>query len=160
MKRGFILIDENGVIRGANEEGRAIIEGLPSLFPMPRQADLVALRRLVAAESTETTELPVEVSIDLLTDGAAESPQLLLTVCAKWALAERRRRMLVERYRMTVAEVRLAELLMDGVTPAGAAAKLEISIHTVRTYLKRLYNKVGVRAQAGLVRALLKSEQE
>jgi DNA-binding CsgD family transcriptional regulator len=160
MKPGFILIDESGVIRGANEEGRAIIEGLPTLFPMPKQADLAALRRLVEAKAADVKELPVEVSIDLLTDGLSGSPQMLLTVRAKWALAERRRRMLVERFRMTAAEVRLAELLMDGLTPAGAAAKLEISIHTVRTYLKRLYNKMGVRAQAGLVRALLKAEQD
>lgn len=160
MKPGFILIDDNGVIRGANEEGRDIILGLPSLFPKPKQADLLALRRLVDGEGGGSPELPVEISVDLLTDGLMEAPQVLLTVRAKWAVAERRRRILVDRYRMTAAEVRLAELLMDGLTPTAAAEKLEISIHTVRTYLKRLYTKVGVRAQAGLVRALLKAEQE
>jgi DNA-binding CsgD family transcriptional regulator len=160
MKPGFILIDDNGVIRGANEEGRDIILGLPSLFPQPKQVDLLALRRLIGGEASGNPELPVEISVDLLTDGLMEAPQMLLTVRAKWAMAERRRRMLVDRYRMTVAEVRLAELLMDGMTPTAAAEKLEISIHTVRTYLKRLYNKAGVRAQAGLVRALLKAEQE
>ncbi|HAX43327.1 MAG TPA: hypothetical protein DCY80_12330 [Solibacterales bacterium] len=160
MKPGFILIDDNGVIRGANEEGRDIILGLPSLFPEPKQADMLALRRLVDGEASGSPELPVEISVDLLTDGLMEAPQVLLTVRAKWAVAERRRRILVDRYRMTAAEVRLAELLMDGLTPTAASEKLEISIHTVRTYLKRLYNKVGVRAQAGLVRALLKAEQE
>ncbi|HRJ18387.1 MAG TPA: LuxR C-terminal-related transcriptional regulator [Bryobacteraceae bacterium] len=133
---------------------------MPSLFPEPKQADMLALRRLVDGEASGSPELPVEISVDLLTDGLMEAPQVLLTVRAKWAVAERRRRILVDRYRMTAAEVRLAELLMDGLTPTAASEKLEISIHTVRTYLKRLYNKVGVRAQAGLVRALLKAEQE
>lgn len=58
-------------------------------------------------------------------------------------------------YRLTPAEVRLAEQLLQGRRPAEAAEALGVSIHTIRTYLKRLYHKVGARTQATLVRRLL-----
>lgn len=60
-------------------------------------------------------------------------------------------------FRLTRAEVRLVEQLLKGRTPAEAAEALEVSIHTVRTYLKRLYLKLGVKSQAMLVRKLLQT---
>lgn len=60
-------------------------------------------------------------------------------------------------YHLTPAAVRLAEQLLLGRRPAEAAQALGVTIHTVRTYLKRLYHKVGVRTQASLVRELLRS---
>lgn len=60
-------------------------------------------------------------------------------------------------YALTPAEVRLAEQLLLGRRPAEAAEALGVTIHTVRTYLKRLYHKVGARTQATLVRKLLQS---
>ncbi len=60
-------------------------------------------------------------------------------------------------YALTPAEVRLAEQLLLGRRPAEAAEALGVTIHTVRTYLKRLYHKVGARTQATLVRKLLQT---
>lgn len=62
-------------------------------------------------------------------------------------------------FHFTNAEFRLAEQLLAGRTPAEAAAVLGVTIHTVRTYLKRLYHKVGVRTQATLMRTLLQTVQ-
>ncbi len=62
-------------------------------------------------------------------------------------------------FRFTKAEMRLAEQMMNGKSPAEAAQALGITIHTVRTYLKRLYHKAGVRTQATLVRRLLQAAQ-
>jgi DNA-binding CsgD family transcriptional regulator len=76
-------------------------------------------------------------------------------------LVESERRLVVERealgtlFRFTRAELRLAEQLIAGMTPSEAAKELGVTIHTVRTYLKRLYQKVGVKTQAGLLLALL-----
>jgi DNA-binding CsgD family transcriptional regulator len=61
---------------------------------------------------------------------------------------------LLAAYRFTKAEMRLIDQLLQGRTPAEAAEELGVTIHTVRTYLKRLYQKTGVRSQATLVRRL------
>jgi DNA-binding CsgD family transcriptional regulator len=58
-------------------------------------------------------------------------------------------------YRLTPAELRLAEQLLLGRRPSEAAEALGVTVHTVRTYLKRLYQKVGARTQAKLVRKLM-----
>lgn len=65
--------------------------------------------------------------------------------------------MLREAFRFTRAEMRLVEQILLGKTPAEAAEALGVTIHTVRTYLKRLYHKVGARSQATLVRKLIQA---
>ena len=57
----------------------------------------------------------------------------------------------------TPAETRLALELLGGRTAQEAAAATRVSIHTVRTYLKRLYRKVGVRSQPALLVRLLQA---
>ena len=58
-------------------------------------------------------------------------------------------------YKFTRAELALAGQILFGRRPQEAADELGVTIHSVRTYLKRLYNKVGVRTQARLVHKLL-----
>lgn len=67
---------------------------------------------------------------------------------------ENSRECLLAAYRFTRAEMRLVEQLLAGRTPVEAAQTLGVTIHTVRTYLKRLFQKVGVKSQATLVRRL------
>lgn len=62
-------------------------------------------------------------------------------------------------FNFTRAELALAEQVLLGRQPKEAAEALQVTIHSVRTYLKRLYNKVGVRTQAKLVRKLLEVVQ-
>lgn len=73
--------------------------------------------------------------------------------------AELSRACLLAAYRFTRAELRLVDQLLQGRTPAEAAEALGVTIHTVRTYLKRLYQKVGVKSQATLVRRLFQVSQ-
>ncbi len=65
--------------------------------------------------------------------------------------------MLREAFRLTQAELRLVEQILQGKSPAEAAEALGVTIHTVRTYLKRLYHKVGARSQASLMRTLIQA---
>lgn len=60
-------------------------------------------------------------------------------------------------YRLTPAEARLAEQLLLGRCPAEAAEALGVTIHTVRTYLKRLFRKTGAKTQAVLVCKLMQA---
>ena len=56
-----------------------------------------------------------------------------------------------ELYALTVVEARLAQ----GKSVNEAAAAMGITINTARAYLKRIYDKTGVRRQPELVRVLL-----
>ena len=56
---------------------------------------------------------------------------------------------------LTPTEARLTRHLVEGRTPAEAAALLGITDATARTHLRRVFAKTGVRRQAGLVRLLL-----
>ena len=54
---------------------------------------------------------------------------------------------------LTKAEARVLELLGEGLTNAGIARRLFVSIETVKTHVHRVLDKLGVstRAQAALV---------
>ena len=58
-------------------------------------------------------------------------------------------------YRMTPAEARLTQALVNGLSLQEYAAQAELSFHTVRSQLKAVVGKVGVGRQADLVRVVL-----
>ena len=58
-------------------------------------------------------------------------------------------------YRLTNAEARLAQALINGLTPTEYAQQNGLSVHTVRTQFKSAAAKVGVSRQADFVRAIL-----
>ena len=60
-----------------------------------------------------------------------------------------------ELYALTAGEARLASWLLQGKSVEEAAAAMGITVNTARAYLKRIYNKTGVRRQPELVRLLL-----
>jgi DNA-binding CsgD family transcriptional regulator len=60
-----------------------------------------------------------------------------------------------ETFGLSPAQVRLAALIVDGHDLGAAAEMLGVSVNTVRTQLKRIFEKTGVRSQPALVRALL-----
>jgi len=55
------------------------------------------------------------------------------------------------RYGLSAREREIAQLLLDGYATLNAAAILELSEHTVRTYVRRLYKKLNVSNRADLV---------
>ncbi|MGA7485555.1 MAG: helix-turn-helix transcriptional regulator, partial [Xanthobacteraceae bacterium] len=60
--------------------------------------------------------------------------------------------LLARRYRLTPSELRVLSAVVDvGGTPEIAAA-LNIAENTVKTHLRRLFEKTGARRQAGLVK--------
>jgi DNA-binding CsgD family transcriptional regulator len=58
------------------------------------------------------------------------------------------------RFRFTRTQVRLAEMLCDGVRPTHAAEMLGVKISTVRTHVGQMYEKTGTHSQAQLVALL------
>jgi DNA-binding CsgD family transcriptional regulator len=60
-------------------------------------------------------------------------------------------------YALTLVEARLAAWLSQGKSVSEAAEAMGITVNTARAYLKRVYDKTGVRRQPELVRLLLLS---
>ena len=60
-----------------------------------------------------------------------------------------------ELYSLTAGEARLAAWLLQGKSVEEAAAAMGITVNTARAYLKRIYQKTGVRRQPELMRLLL-----
>jgi len=54
-------------------------------------------------------------------------------------------------YRLTPAEWRAVQALITGLGPAEIADSVGLSVHTIRTQLKREMFKAGVHSQAALV---------
>ncbi|MGR3491983.1 MAG: serine aminopeptidase domain-containing protein [Shimia sp.] len=59
-------------------------------------------------------------------------------------------------YALTEREAQVTLGLMDGLSPDAIAARLDVSINTTRTHLKRIYEKVGVQGQTDLIARLMK----
>ena len=55
-------------------------------------------------------------------------------------------------YRLTKAESRLTQLLVDGHALFEAAGKLDITRNTARTHMRNIYSKIGTNRQAELIR--------
>ncbi|MBM7059654.1 helix-turn-helix transcriptional regulator [Pseudomonas sp. UL073] len=66
--------------------------------------------------------------------------------------------LLAELFQLTAAERRLAELLAQGLAPETCAARLNVSINTVRSQLRALFRKTGTERQTELVSLFLRLE--
>jgi DNA-binding CsgD family transcriptional regulator len=60
-------------------------------------------------------------------------------------------------YGLTAAETRVAELLVQGADVAGIGRRLGVSIHTVRSQVKRVLEKTATSRQSELVALLMRS---
>ena len=61
---------------------------------------------------------------------------------------------LTDAYGLTLAEARVARAVSSGTTIADTAQRLSISPNTVKTHLRRVYEKTGTSRQAELVRLM------
>ncbi len=66
---------------------------------------------------------------------------------------------LLEKYRLTPAESRVALLLSDGRSPREIAGTLGVTFNTVRSQIKNVYAKTSVRRQSEFVRLLIRGFQ-
>jgi len=58
-------------------------------------------------------------------------------------------------YGLTRSEIRLAEAVLEGLSPAEAASKFGVSVNTTRTQLRSLFTKTETKRQSELVRLLI-----
>lgn len=128
-----------GVRSGKLESGRgALALRRPSLKP-PLSALVVRLPR-----STADSGPPLAPE-----EGAAA---LFVTDPRSPVLVDRQ--VLRDLYGLTDAEAEVAQRLLAAASPTDIAEDLGVSIHTVRTHLKRIFAKTDTRGQKDLVRIL------
>lgn len=154
----ILLLDHDGMIVFSNASAVEILKSVPALKssggawtgPLPAEGALVEFDPGGGAGQ-------VRLSRTRLTNGHPETGYSGLLLVRPGQPRHTRRERLQQSWNFTRAELRLAEVLLDGHRPKEAAESLGVTIHTVRTYLKRLYRKLGVHSQATLVCALSKS---
>lgn len=66
--------------------------------------------------------------------------------------------LLVRRYQLTAAEVRVAMCVGRGLSPKEAAIELGVSWHTIRAQLRQIYAKTETRSQRALARLVTLAE--
>lgn len=70
-------------------------------------------------------------------------------------VVERRLRVAKAAFGLSDGQLAVAQLIADGKDLASAAAVLGITVNTVRTHLRRMFDKTGVRSQTALLRVIL-----
>ena len=176
MSTGVVLVDERMGVRGINRAAEHLLSGgRDGAWPADGSRALAGLRArdlapTVAACATGTAD-PAGVS--LLVEGASgrtlavhivplprptraapDRAVAALFVTDPDRPARAPAGSVVERYGLTPSELRVALALLEGKTPGAIAAGQGVSLATVRTHLRRLYDKTDTGGQAALVMAL------
>lgn len=170
---GWVMLSERRRVAAANDAAHAIMArglGALTLGHAPRFNDPAndeALdRALGQARSTAQTILKLErdgeegpcfayvVPAHVLPDTAPADGGGFALVFPAVAETSRLWASLRDSFGLTPAEIRLAARLRDGKTLKDAADELDVSINTVRNQLRAIFDKMGLKRQGDLVRAL------
>lgn len=178
---GWIALSASGRVAAVNARGHAVLAnglgqadpGSPLIFNNPDNAEALAQALAQARATGEQAVLKLErdgeegpcfgyvAPVRSLADVAYLSGLLFDGTQAGFALlfpaAEETGRLwgsINRNFGLTPAEIRLAERLRDGQTLKEAADALGISINTVRNQLRAVFDKMGLKRQSDLVRAL------
>jgi DNA-binding CsgD family transcriptional regulator len=122
----------------------------------PAPGGALSITRPSGAHPLSVMVVPLRTKAEALGDRA---PAAAVFVSDPDVRADSNQQHLRELYALTVVEARLAAWLAQGKSINEAAAAMGITINTARAYLKRIYDKTGVRRQPELVRVLLSLPQ-
>ncbi|MFJ9452953.1 MULTISPECIES: helix-turn-helix transcriptional regulator [unclassified Herbaspirillum] len=122
----------------------------------PRQGQWFAIAR--RKQSTPLLVSVIPATIPAALDPLCGGPFALLILQDMTRQRVSRSAQLQVIYRLTPAETRLAEALLENDTIESYALKNDISRNTVRTHLASLFAKTGAKRQAELIRTLLASQ--
>jgi DNA-binding CsgD family transcriptional regulator len=176
VSAGIILVDEDCGLVHANKAGRAMLaDGDPIHLRNGRLSTTNAMTRAVLTDAVgQAARLEYALerrSIDIparLADGSPTVLQVLplrrrairngmeqrtaaAIFIANSADPPRLADVMGLLYRLTPAETRVFELIVEGKTPAEISDILGVSVATVKTHLGRVFEKTGCARQADLV---------
>jgi DNA-binding CsgD family transcriptional regulator len=126
---------------------------LKSLMPHLQRA-LALQKRIAALENSVASATDVHLRFIL---PAAQQPAAAAVISDPESQFGTPVQTLGRLFALSRAEARLAAVLVKGYSLREAAEELGVSLSTVRTHLKRLFEKTGTNRQATLIRAFLVS---
>ncbi|NOX82075.1 MAG: helix-turn-helix transcriptional regulator [Alphaproteobacteria bacterium] len=173
------LVDSNGTVRWMNAAGENLLscsniltvkDGRLTVRHREKDRDLVRLIASAVDKRLATTParllrvpgdgdtLEIEVLPATVPAGALiETTALAIVMARPIGLTPAVIGLLKQQYRLTEAEGRLALALADGASIEQAAKAGGVSLHTVRTQLRSIFAKTGVKRQSALAALIWKS---
>jgi DNA-binding CsgD family transcriptional regulator/PAS domain-containing protein len=177
LHMGYLLLDQRGHVIRMDEEAERLLARNPDLYLggemlRIRQADKNEELQQIIAEGLASPKdfsrglnVPGSHNLGLLIKSAPDSPLLASTVTPHLVIyindpaapksAPKAR--IAELFELSPTEAALVAELVHGRTLAEAAANINITEQTARSYSKRIFSKTGTRRQAELVRLILTS---
>ena len=171
---GILLVNERGSVLHANSAARALLAkelqlagAASDMFPFGRVKGCVrsvlsrATGRALALRSTETdrplfvTVTPIHSGMDDASPSTSWPSQAALVIlCDLDSPASLPVASMAEAYGLTEAEARVAQAASGGAGIGDIAHQLGLSPNTVKTHLRRIYEKTGTKRQAELARVM------
>ena len=179
VEQAVLLVDAGAAIVHANRAAEVALRGgdgmsaRHSVLACDRADDTATLRRLVGEASAAPPAAPAARwrSVAAPAAGRCRSSWRRCAASARFRRGRRATAMVLvadpdtngsasgtqlrKLYGLTAAEARTAEALLDHRRLADMAARLGVSLATVRTLLQRAFEKTGTHRQAELVRLML-----
>jgi DNA-binding NarL/FixJ family response regulator len=140
------LPDGDGLLLA--QQSRARHPDLGIVMLVSRQEDEIMFRALETGLSAFVSKTAPLEEVLCAIRHAAVAP--LSFTASGLALAVRRRRNVQDRFTLSPRETQVLQLLHDGLSTPAIASQMFISVSTAKTYVQRLYEKLGAtnRAQA------------
>jgi DNA-binding CsgD family transcriptional regulator len=180
LQAGMFLVDASGRLMHANASGRAmlsqgnVLHANGKLVALDAQGDNALREILLAAGNGDAALVERGVTVHLT---ARDGEQFVTHVLPLTSGARRRAgqsyaavaavfvqkaghdpspalELLAQQFELTPAEVRVLDTIMDHGGVAEVARALKLSPATVRTHLRHVFEKTGVRRQADLVKLM------
>lgn len=176
VSAGILLVDEDGGVVHANAAGRRMLDKGDAVHL--RNGRIATATPLTTAVLSDAVRQAANIEIDIerrsidiparLADGSPTVLQVLplrrrtvrdgieqRTVAAIFIAGSADPPRLADvmglLYRLTPAETRVFELIVDGKAPAEISESLGVSVSTVKTHLGRVFDKTGCSRQVDLV---------
>jgi DNA-binding CsgD family transcriptional regulator len=118
-------------------------------------AEMVTLCRSCGREPLEV--LVTRLHQQLFTALSQDSPSKAILIWDPEKTPPLRHDRIRHMYQLTAAEARVTEGLVRGMAVVELAREMQVQTNTIRTHLKRIYDKTGVRRQSELVRLLTRN---
>lgn len=164
---GMLIFDEHGVLQSLNDQAEAFLRDLPPTttsrargeYALPTEILTVAAqaRAIEAGYATGVARARLQdhagrwlVIHGFCLRGASNwqgSTALVIEPAKASAVAP----IIIEAYQFTAREQQIAQLIARGQSTSEIADSLHLSPHTVRDYVKQIFEKVGVASRGELV---------
>lgn len=162
VSKGKGLEVKNGRLRAAvASETRILEEAVAATMPIICTPGPPVARTVVINGSASARFPPIVLEVFALPARldtpafATLAPRVLIVACGQRRSSHTRRAALLgTAYRLTAAEIEIAELIAQGRSPEDIAGHRHVSVGTVRVQIKTIMAKVGARRQAELAARL------